>query len=417
MRSMSESGSARPRQLTLAGWFVVVGSVMLVITVYSTIASLNSVDTRDRVTEWLSTPTGEGLGLSVTDALSGLRAALMVTGLGAAASAVLGVFVLQRHRGARIALSIVVVPILLANLMTAPLTGGLLGALIAAATVVLWTGPARDWFAGRPVRQPSVPERREQPPAPSPPAAPTPPQAQSVDLSTQEPSRSPTATSGYGERPAHQDARLPLEQWAPPTGPPVAWQEPAPSFAVPGFVKAACVLTWAFSGLVAMVYVVMLFVLVVAKDEIVDYVTGLPAWQQSNIQPDMLMPVLWLGSLMFLAWSVGALVLAWFTWRRHNWARYLLAASAGVAFLAGLLAFPVSLLHLLACAVTIAGLFTARARAWFAMPTRGYWPPQGPPPGSPPGPPPGPPPGSYGAPPPPPPSAPPPDREGKPPVW
>ncbi len=65
MRPMSESGSARPRQLTLAGWFVVGGSVLLVLTVFGTIASLNSVDTRDRVSEWLSTPTGEGLGLSV----------------------------------------------------------------------------------------------------------------------------------------------------------------------------------------------------------------------------------------------------------------------------------------------------------------------------------------------------------------
>src|SRR3954449_2110033 len=176
MRPMSDSGSARPRQLTLAGWFVVVGSVMLVITVYSTIASLTPVDTRDRVSEWLSTPTGEGLGLSVSGALSGLRAALMVTGLCAAASAVLGVFVLQRHRGARMALSVVVVPILVANLMTAPLTGGLLGALIAAATVVLWTGPARDWFAGRPVRQPAVSERREPPQGPAtPPAPPEPP--------------------------------------------------------------------------------------------------------------------------------------------------------------------------------------------------------------------------------------------------
>ena len=35
------------------------------ITVFSTISGLNSVDTRDRVAEWLSTPTGEGLGLSV----------------------------------------------------------------------------------------------------------------------------------------------------------------------------------------------------------------------------------------------------------------------------------------------------------------------------------------------------------------
>src|SRR4051794_31683996 len=113
MRTMSESdGSARPRQLTLAGWFVVVASVMLLITVYSTLASLNSVDTRDRVTQWLSTPTGDGLGLSVAQALSGLRAALIVTGVSAAAAAVLGVFVLQRHRGARIGLSNIAVPIL-----------------------------------------------------------------------------------------------------------------------------------------------------------------------------------------------------------------------------------------------------------------------------------------------------------------
>ena len=98
----------------------------------------------------------------------------MVTGLCAAASAVLGFFVLQRHRGARIALSIIVVPILLANLVTAPLTGGLLGALIAAATVIMWTGPARDWFAGRPVRQPPVPQPREErrPPNPTPPPRP-----------------------------------------------------------------------------------------------------------------------------------------------------------------------------------------------------------------------------------------------------
>ena len=118
-------------------------------------------------------------------------------------------------------------------------------------------------------------------------------------------------------------------------------------------------LTWVFSGLVALVYVALLFVLVVAKNDIVDYVTGLPEWQQSSISPDMLMPVLWVGSLLFLAWSVGALVLAWFTWRRHNWARYLLVGerrrlAAGL----GLFAFPVSLLHIVACIATIACLFT-----------------------------------------------------------
>src|SRR5690349_10415543 len=149
MRAMSESdATARPRQLTLAGWFVVIGSAMLVLTVFSAVAGLNSVDTRDRVADWLSTPPGDGLGFTVPEVLSFLRGVLMVTGVCAAASTVLGVFVLQRHRGARVGLSVVAVPILVATLLTAPLTGGLLGALIAAATVVLWTGPSRDWFAG-----------------------------------------------------------------------------------------------------------------------------------------------------------------------------------------------------------------------------------------------------------------------------
>ena len=150
----------------------------------------------------------------------------------------LGVFVLQRHRGARIALSVVAVPILLANLVTAPLTGGLLGALIAAATVMLWTGPARDWFAGRPVRQPPVPpSAREEPPPPNPTPPPVyPPVAAAAGRPVHATPlrRSPPATSGFGERPAPADGdRAAPQQWAPPSGPPIAWQQPARSFAMP----------------------------------------------------------------------------------------------------------------------------------------------------------------------------------------
>jgi hypothetical protein len=412
----------------MAGWFVVVGSVMLLITVYSTLASLNSVETRDRVSEWVSSPTGDSLGLSVADALSGLRAALMVSGLCAAAAGVFGVFVLQRHRGARIGLSVVAVPILVANLVTAPLTGGLLGALIAAATIVLWTGPARDWFAGRPIRQPPAPERRETSRPVDPP--PPPPQTPPVDLSTQQPSAQPAATSGFGERPAHQETNVAPQPWAPPTGLPIGWNPPV-SLPMPTHVKVACLLTWAFSGVVAAVYAVMLVILVVNKDQLVDYVVRSPGWQQANIDPDLLVPVLWVGCLMFFGWSAGAVLLAWFTWRRHNWARYILVASAACAALAGLFAFPFSIPHLVACVLAIVALFTAQSRAWFAQPTRGQWPPQGPTQGPPPGPPryepqQGPPPGPPQSPPqyeppqptsPPPPPGPPKGQQGKPPVW
>ncbi|MEO7351481.1 MAG: hypothetical protein ABIR34_02940, partial [Marmoricola sp.] len=100
-------------------------------------------------------------------------------------------------------------------------------------------------------------------------------------------------------------------------------------------------------------------------------------------------------------WAGGACVLAWFTWRRHNWARWLLAVSAGATLVAALFAFPIGLLHQAAAALTLAGLFSAAARSWFAPqpwspgapPGNHQGPPQGPDPGSRlPGPP---PPGHY----------------------
>ena len=88
-----------------------------------------------------------------------MRVGLMVAAACAAATAVLGVYALQGSRSARLALSILAVPILL----TAPLTGGLMAALVAAATMMLWSGPARDWYAGRPVRNLEPPARGSHP--------------------------------------------------------------------------------------------------------------------------------------------------------------------------------------------------------------------------------------------------------------
>ena len=133
----------------MAAGFVIGGSVFLLLTVFDSLTTLNSVDMRDEIARMLSSPTGEGLGLTMSQALASMRVGLMVAGACAAATAVLGVYVLKPNRGARLALSILAVPILL----TAPLTGGITGALVVVAILMLWTGPARDWFAGRPVRE------------------------------------------------------------------------------------------------------------------------------------------------------------------------------------------------------------------------------------------------------------------------
>ena len=147
--SGGKSSAARPRQLTMAAGFVIGGSVFLLLTVFDSLTTLNSIETRDEITKMLNSPTGEGLGITMSQALAGMRVGLMVAGACAAAAAVLGIYVLKPNQGARLALSILAVPILL----TAPLTGGITGALVVVAILMLWTGPARDWFAGRPIRE------------------------------------------------------------------------------------------------------------------------------------------------------------------------------------------------------------------------------------------------------------------------
>src|SRR4051794_2079852 len=103
---MSEPTPARPAQVTLAGWLVVGGSVLVVLLAFSQVAGLRSLETREAVEEYLASPPGESLGLGVEGLLNLLRIALMVAAASAAASAILGWQVLQRSKSARVALSV-----------------------------------------------------------------------------------------------------------------------------------------------------------------------------------------------------------------------------------------------------------------------------------------------------------------------
>jgi hypothetical protein len=357
----------RPRQLVVAAGVVIGGSVFLVAAVFDSLAKLQSVDTREQLQRVVSSSAGRDLGVTLDQVISAMRTALGVTAVCAAVAAVLGVFVLQRHRGARVGLSVVAVPLL----VSAPLVGGFLGAVIAVATLMLWNGPAGDWYAGRPIRETARPTRPGpgdrpslDPPPPSslqPPASLSDPQA---PPSTRETSTAPGVTQGFGEAgaPVAPPGPESPQPWAAAAYP---LQSPAAG-PVPGQVKMACILTWVFSGVVALLYLAALVALVVDRQPIVDRVVTSPTWRDAGLADDMLLPMLWLGVLLFLAWSVGAIVLAWFAWRRHNWARYLLAASAVVTLLVGAVAFPVALPHQIACALAAGGLFAPRSRAWYA---------------------------------------------------
>src|SRR3954454_1710714 len=148
----NDAAGPRPREVTIAGWTVAVASAMLVVTVFDTMARLHSVATRDRLTRTLGAGSAKDFGISLTDALGVMRGALFVAGVAAVVTGILGVFVLQRHATARIVLTIAAVPVVL----TAPFSGGVLGLLIGGSTALLWSRPARDWFAGRAPARPAA---------------------------------------------------------------------------------------------------------------------------------------------------------------------------------------------------------------------------------------------------------------------
>jgi hypothetical protein len=141
---VTDGAQARPMPVTVAGWLVVGGSVGVVLGAFAQVAGLQSLATREAVQKYLSEPPGNALDLGVHDVLDIIRVLATVAAACAAATAVLGYQVLQRSRGARVAVTVLSVPMFFTGLVA----GGIAAALVAAAVVMLWFQPARGWFDG-----------------------------------------------------------------------------------------------------------------------------------------------------------------------------------------------------------------------------------------------------------------------------
>jgi hypothetical protein len=345
---MSEPKSARPPQVTIAGWLVVAGSVVAVLMAFDQVADLRSLETRESVEEYLSKPPGDSLGIGVQGVLSLLQVAYMVAAACAAATAILGWQVLQRSKGARLALSILVVPLFFTGLAS----GGIASAVVAAAVVMLWFQPARDWFDGI---------------------------ARSPSTRTPAASDPPSAASPGAPPPAGRD---PLLDLPPPTSPPL---HPTPYAAAPApavhpardlsrdrrptAVTWACVLTWVFSGAAFALLAVTLGVVLAAPGTLLEEMHRQnPDLADQGLSDATLKATVYATSAVVMAWSAAAIVLAVLVWRRVRWAAIALAVSAGVAGALCLLTVIGSLLLLVplaSCAMTVALLLRTESRRWY----------------------------------------------------
>jgi hypothetical protein len=339
---MSDAGDgggkalARPRPVTVGGILATVTCLLLVVSLFDAMGMVRSSETRDQITEFLSQPPGDSLGMTVGEAVGVLRGLVLVSGALAAAGVVLGVFALQRHRGARLGLSIV------AGLLmfTASFTAGFLPVLVAVAATMLWNREARDWFAGRP-------------PVPRP------------------------------EQPVHRDAATPAgpppgattDPWARPFADPstAGWPPPAPAYGGPAVrperprsVVVATWLTWVFAGLTAFLFASLLATVLGDRDRLLATLQADRRIAEAGLTDGQIIGTMWVVSAVGIFWSLAAVALAVLAYHGVNAGRIVLVVSAALSAVPGLIAVPVGWPTAAAAIAVVVLLFRPEANEWYA---------------------------------------------------
>lgn len=380
---------ARPRQVTTAGAMGVVGSALVILSLFDALQRLRSVEMREAVDKFLAEPPGDGLGVSTGWVLDALHGLVLFNGAMAAVAAVLAVYVFQRNKAARIGFSVAAALLL----MTSPFSGGAMAMIVAFAATMLWSRPARDWFAGREPApalaagpRPERPDPWALPGSASAPKEPRRPVTQdgSAPQDRPDPQAEPPGVGYPHERPApaaYPYGSRPDPGWAPPA---FDQQPGTPSWAAgtrqdpdrrPATVTIAAALTWLFAGLTTLVFLLVVAMLMFGQDALVEALRADARFDELNVSVDDLLAVVWVASAIALFWSVSALALAVLAFRRVGWARILLAASAAMAALLCLFGLPSGLLVILPAVATVVLLFTGGANAWFARRPRSFGPP------------------------------------------
>jgi hypothetical protein len=147
--SAPSGGAPRPREVTIGGAQAVIGGAVTTVLLIGAARQLYSSQMHDALAKAVADPRAEQLGLSIDGARTLARYAIMVMGVLSVASVVLGVFVLRRHRPARVALTILGGLAAVMTVFAGP-TGWIVTVYVAVSLAMLWSRPARAWFARPP---------------------------------------------------------------------------------------------------------------------------------------------------------------------------------------------------------------------------------------------------------------------------
>ncbi|MGA8994479.1 MAG: hypothetical protein WB441_09250, partial [Nocardioidaceae bacterium] len=320
----SDKGAAgRPRRVTVGAGLALTGCVLLIFSMLDSMARVRSVDTREGVTDFLSRPPGSGLGLEVDQVMTVLRLMVFVTGGLAAAGAVLAVYVLLRHRAARVALTVTAVLLVVSSMF-----GSLLLPLMVAFGVMLvWSREGREWFGDRPRRATAGPAMLG-----------------GAAFTT-------TASAGWTH-----DA---------PAGASTAPEVSAPG-PRPRAVTVAAVLTWVFGGVTGFVFALLVLSLLVQQEQLLADLAANPSVGALGLTPAQLVGALWVVAAVGVTWCLASVALAVLAFRRVNAARILLVVSAVIAGVVALPVVPFGWPNAAAAFAAAALLMRSASNRWYA---------------------------------------------------
>lgn len=373
---MSGTGepAKRPRQVTAAAVVAAVACGLLVASLFDAMASVRSVETQDAVRAFLDRQSG--LGISVANVIVFLRGLVLASGALAAAGLVMAVYTLRRHRAARIGLTVVA----LLMLFTTTFVRGLLPVVIAAASSMLWSREAREWFDGRDHDRSRAPGGAGSRPDPFARPVLQPPPAGSVEAPAASPEAGGSPVDYPGADPATYPIAYPAYAGQPWSSPPSVDRAPRR----PRTVTVAVWLTWVFSILTLLVFGLLVLAMILDHEGLLSALQRDANVAALSLSGEEILAALWVVSAVCISWSLASIALAVLTIRGVGIARVALAVSAGLAGLVGFVAIPVGWLNAAAGIASAVLLFTGGANEWFAGRRRDDPPPAEPLAGSPP---------------------------------
>jgi len=338
----------RPRSVTLGCVYGGLGGLLTSVVLFETLQGWGSIEMQESLRAGLDQL---GTDVSLDSILPTLRWVVMGLLVAAIAATVFAFYAAKGHQASRIGLSVLAA----GAAVTFVLSGlaGLLPAVLAALIVyLLWTPPARHWYAvvnGKtPLAlgtSPSVPARPTGYEAPAPGA---PPASDAPHRQGAVPTSAP---------PAYDPAQYPQHAAA------------APTSARPRAITIAFAVAWAGHALGALLSGLVLLVLVALRDEVVSQYESNEMLEgqlrQAGVSADQMVT---LGAWLFGVWAavsvLGLLVTAWASTRHPSgwWALLVLSVLA-----AGVSAFglPLGLLWMVGAIVVIVQLSRPEAKAWF----------------------------------------------------